>query len=116
LKRIKFKHQNYLLSASQDGYIIKWHFDRNWRECLGTVVIDATTSNMALSLSFLPDCGNKYFIAAADEGIKMYDFESEVLLQSFPHIYTSYCDCVKFIDCKDLEKKVKENIILSLVV
>jgi len=46
---------------------------------LGTKRIDEVTTNMALSLSFLPNCGNKYFMAAADEGIKIYDFENEVV-------------------------------------
>jgi len=28
--KVEFKGKNYLLSASQDGYIIKWHLDETW--------------------------------------------------------------------------------------
>lgn len=30
IKAVKFKGGNYLISTSQDGYIIKWHMDENW--------------------------------------------------------------------------------------
>ncbi|KAL6073692.1 SH3 and multiple ankyrin repeat domains protein 1 isoform X1, variant 2 [Balamuthia mandrillaris] len=105
LKMVLFKEENYLLSASQDGYIIKWHFDSTWTKCLGTKRIDEVTTNMALGLSFLPNCGNKYFASAADEGIKIYDFENEVLLQRFDDLYTSYCDCIKFIRPRDFPEE-----------
>jgi hypothetical protein len=45
----------------------------------GTTRIDEETTNMALSLSFMPNCGNKYFMSAADGGVKIYDFEKEVV-------------------------------------
>jgi hypothetical protein len=31
---------------------------------------------MAFTVSFVPNTGNKYFLAACDEHIRLYDFES----------------------------------------
>lgn len=31
---------------------------------------------MVFAIAFLPDCGNKYFLAAVDDGIRLYDLES----------------------------------------
>ena len=39
--------------------------------------IDDLTTYMAVHTSFLPNCGNKYFVAACDDGIKLFDFEAE---------------------------------------
>lgn len=30
IKAVKFKGDNYFISTSQDGYIIKWHMDKDW--------------------------------------------------------------------------------------
>jgi hypothetical protein len=30
---------------------------------------------MAFTVSFVPNTGNKYFLAAADENLRLYDFE-----------------------------------------
>jgi WD40 repeat protein len=30
IKAVKFEGENYLISTSQDGYIIKWHMDKDW--------------------------------------------------------------------------------------
>jgi hypothetical protein len=50
------------------------------------------TTCMAISLSFLPNCGNKYFIAACDDGIKLFDFEQSkvffiIILNCYIYIY-----------------------------
>jgi hypothetical protein len=29
------------------------------------------------ALEFLPDCGNKFFMAGVDDNLKIYDFETE---------------------------------------
>lgn len=51
----------------------------NNRVLESTKRIDEETTNMALGLSFVPHCGNKYFMSAADGGVKIYDFEKEVV-------------------------------------
>lgn len=33
-------------------------------------------TNVVLSIAFVPNCGNKYFIAGCDNYIKLYDFET----------------------------------------
>lgn len=38
---------------------------------------------MAFTVSFVPDTGNKYFIAACDEHLRLYDFEDAVVSHSF---------------------------------
>jgi IS1 family transposase len=34
---------------------------------------------MAFTVSFVPNTGNKYFLAAADENLRLYDFEKETV-------------------------------------
>jgi len=31
IKALEFKGQQYLLSTSQDGYLIKWHMSEDWK-------------------------------------------------------------------------------------
>lgn len=102
IKCVLFRNGNYLLSASQDGHLIKWHLSDDWAVCSKTVKIDPKTSCMILSTAFLPGCGNKYFIAAADEGVKIYDFEAGIVLQAIEGLYTSYCDCVVMVDLPEM--------------
>jgi len=56
---------------------------------------------MAFTVSFVPNTGNKYFLAACDDVIRLYDFETAQLLQTFPTKYSSYCDCLRFIRVRD---------------
>ncbi|KAI7896073.1 WD40-repeat-containing domain protein [Mucor mucedo] len=116
IKAVQFKGDNYLLSTSQDGYIIKWHMAQDWITLLdSTPMIDGVTC-MAFTVSFLPNTGNKYFLAACDEHLRLYDFEQAMLLQTFDDMYSSYCDCGKFVNWvdapvkeeTDIEKQVEE--------
>ncbi|KAI9476240.1 MAG: WD40-repeat-containing domain protein [Benjaminiella poitrasii] len=119
IKAVNFKGQRYLISTSQDGYIIKWHMNEDWTELLDSVRMRDGLTCMAFTISFVPNTGNKYFIAACDEHLRLYDFENAVLLQTFEDIYSSYCDCGKFIHWVDddqqetsvideMEKRVEE--------
>ncbi|KAI9255841.1 WD40-repeat-containing domain protein [Helicostylum pulchrum] len=75
IKAIQFKGNNYLISTSQDGYIIKWHMSEDWTTLLdSTPMVDGVTC-MAFTVSFVPNTGNKYFMAACDEHLRLYDFE-----------------------------------------
>lgn len=38
---------------------------------------------MAFTVSFVPNTGNRYFLAAADENLRLYDFEKETVRSSF---------------------------------
>ncbi|KAJ3274916.1 hypothetical protein HDV01_001780 [Terramyces sp. JEL0728] len=58
---------------------------------------------MAFTTSFLPNTGNKYFIASCDDSIRLYDFEESRLLQTFPNIFSCYCDYSTFLNCLDYE-------------
>jgi len=55
--------------------------------------VDDLTSYMVFSLSFMPNCGHKYFLAAVDDGIKLFDFEAEKVLWFIMELY-SYSSCV----------------------
>ncbi|KAF9911170.1 hypothetical protein BX616_010648 [Lobosporangium transversale] len=101
VKRVQFKGENYFLSGSQDGYLTKWHMDSDWKTLQSSVQMRDGITCMAFTVSFVPNTGNKYFLAAADENLRLYDFENAVLLQTFENMYSSYCDCGKFITAVD---------------
>ncbi|KAI8348687.1 WD40-repeat-containing domain protein [Mortierella sp. GBAus27b] len=101
IKKVQFKGENYLLSGSQDGYLNKWNMESDWRSLKGMAQMMDGVTCMAFTVSFVPNTGNKYFLAAADENLRLYDFEKETLLQTFENMYSSYCDCGKFITAVD---------------
>jgi len=41
---------------------------------------------MAFTVSFVPNTGNKYFLAATDEHIRLYDFEEAQVCLCFKHV------------------------------
>ncbi|KAK5822562.1 WD40-repeat-containing domain protein, partial [Linnemannia elongata] len=75
VKRVQFKGENYFLSGSQDGYLNKWHMDSDWRSLKVMEQMEDGITCMAFTVSFVPNTGNKYFLAAADENLRLYDFE-----------------------------------------
>ncbi|KAF9116331.1 hypothetical protein BGX27_003324 [Mortierella sp. AM989] len=101
VKKVQFKGENYFLSGSQDGYLNKWHMELDWRGLQSMVQMEDGITCMAFTVSFVPNTGNKYFLAAADENLRLYDFENAALLQTFENMYSSYCDCGKFIRAVD---------------
>ncbi|KAL0087782.1 WD40-repeat-containing domain protein [Phycomyces blakesleeanus] len=101
IKALMFKNENYYISTSQDGYIIKWHMDSNWSTLLDSTRMEDGITCMAFTVSFLPNTGNKYFMGACDEHLRLYDFEEAQLLQTFEDMYSSYCDCGKFVKWLD---------------
>ncbi|KAJ3326298.1 hypothetical protein HDV06_000174 [Boothiomyces sp. JEL0866] len=90
-KLIEFKGNQYLLSTSQDGEPPEKKQLTDGYTC------------MAFTTSFLPNTGNKYFIASCDDSIRLYDFEESRLLQTFPNIFSCYCDFSTFLNCLDYE-------------
>ncbi|RKO84670.1 WD40-repeat-containing domain protein [Blyttiomyces helicus] len=69
VKAIEYKGDRYFVTSSQDGYIIRWKMDESWR-------YDDGITCMAFTISFLPRTGNRLFIAATDEHLRLYDFEA----------------------------------------
>lgn len=63
--------------------------------------IDDPLTCMAFTVSFVPNTGNKYFLGACDDVVRLYDFETAELLQTFPTKYSSYCDCLRFVKIRD---------------
>lgn len=76
IKAIEFKDNNYLISTSQDGSIVKWHMADDWSTLLSKKKMEDNTTCMAFTVSFLPNTGNKYFLAATDEHLRLFDFET----------------------------------------
>ncbi|CAO3628262.1 unnamed protein product [Cunninghamella blakesleeana] len=100
IKAIKFNNENYIISTSEDGKIIKWKLNEDW-QLVESHVMEDNLSTSTYTVSFLPSTGNKYFMATCDEHFRLYDFENNKLLQSFENIYSSICDCGKFINWLD---------------
>lgn len=74
-----FEGKFYLVSSSQDGYLIKWKIDLSkiGKEPVEfTKMADGLTC-MAFNVAFLPNTGNKYFVAGCDEEVRLYDFDKE---------------------------------------
>jgi len=104
VKSICYKGENYYVTTSQDGYIIKWKMKNGWTELDNyTKMFDGITC-MAFTISFLPHTGNRYFIAATDGDVSLFDFETAQIIQRFVTPYSHYCDCVKIVDCVELPK------------
>lgn len=41
------------------------------------IIADPTKTEIVLSIDFIPNCGYKFFLAACDNGINLFDFEKE---------------------------------------
>ncbi len=52
-------------------------------------------------------------MGACDDGLKLYDFDTRQLLQSFPDLYTCFCDCVKFVEPDELPQAEGEFYVLT---
>ncbi|KAI9296069.1 WD40 repeat-like protein [Neoconidiobolus thromboides FSU 785] len=107
IKQVYFKSQNYYLSTSQDGYIYKWLLSKDHKEIISSTRIQDNDTCMAFNVSFLPNTGNKYFLGACDNMIKLFDFEHAKPVQKFESPYSSYCDNIKFLN---LFPDVKEQL------
>lgn len=55
-------------------------------------MVDGVTC-MAFTVSFVPNTGNKYFLAACDEHLRLYDFEQATVRKK-----KRGKECVLFID------------------
>ncbi|KAJ1931102.1 hypothetical protein GGF37_007503, partial [Kickxella alabastrina] len=53
---------------------------------------------MAFTVSFVPNTGNRFFLASTDDHVTLMDLENCKIVQRFDPIYSSYCDCGKFIE------------------
>ncbi|KAG1053228.1 hypothetical protein G6F43_004683 [Rhizopus delemar] len=108
IKALEFEGENYYISTSQDGSIMKWHMASDWITLLDRTKMDDNITCMAFTVSFVPNTGNKYFMAAVDEHLRLYDFENAQLLQTFSDLYSSYCDCGKFVRWLDESLYLKQ--------
>ncbi|KAI8817526.1 WD40-repeat-containing domain protein [Fimicolochytrium jonesii] len=101
IKDVEFKGEQYFITTSQDGYIIKWKMGSDWSGLQEYTRMEDGETCMAFNVTFLPQCGNKYFLAACDGGVNLFDFELNQKLHTFPQLYSCYCDCVKIVEALD---------------
>ncbi|KAJ3019769.1 hypothetical protein HKX48_001785 [Thoreauomyces humboldtii] len=102
IKAIQYKGENYYITTSQDGYLIRWKMDETWSTLIERDRLEDGDACMAFTAAFLPHCGNRYLVAACDGGITIFDLESGKKVQHFPNLYSCYCDCAKVVYCLDL--------------
>ena len=94
---------NYLISTSQDGMIYKWRMAADWKSCLGSFKFEDEECCLVFNIAFVPSVGEcdskeKLFLAACDDGIRLWDFEREKLVLYFEDkSYSSYCDDIAFV-------------------
>ncbi|KAI9474528.1 WD40-repeat-containing domain protein, partial [Coemansia mojavensis] len=92
VKSVVYKEENYLVTTSQDGYIRRWHMDSDWVVLKESREITDGITCMSFTVSFIPNTGNRYFIAATDDHVTLMDLERCMIVQKFDPIYSSYCD------------------------
>ncbi|KAJ2137147.1 hypothetical protein IW136_003626 [Coemansia sp. RSA 678] len=98
VKGVVYKGENYFVTTSQDGYIRRWHMDSSWVVLKDSTEIADGITCMVFTVSFIPNTGNRYFIASTDDHLTLMDLERCRIVQRFDPIYSSYCDCGKFIE------------------
>ncbi|KAJ1648498.1 hypothetical protein LPJ64_000195 [Coemansia asiatica] len=98
IKSVVFKGENYFVTTSQDGYIRRWHMDSDWIVLLDSQEVEDGVTCMAFTVSFVPNTANRFFVAATDDHVTLMDLEKCKIVQRFDPIYSSYCDCGKFIE------------------
>lgn len=79
LKLVRFNQQNYILTGSNDGRLIKWKMSADWSQCESHQLFSDLSTNVVLSIAFVPDTGNKFFVIGGDDCIKVFDFEEEMV-------------------------------------
>ncbi|PRP84205.1 hypothetical protein PROFUN_08405 [Planoprotostelium fungivorum] len=63
------------------------------------------TTNMAISLTLVPDCGNRYYLTSLDTDIKLFDYQHGKMVASWPISYSYLCDSIEVVprelECED---------------
>lgn len=103
MKSLTFMGENYLITTSQDGYIIKWHMGADWKTLLDSTQMKDGQTCMAFNISFVPNTGNKYFLASTDEHVRLYDFEEgkvkklffKICIDALVLLVDSFISCYK---------------------
>ncbi|KAI9506887.1 WD40-repeat-containing domain protein, partial [Coemansia spiralis] len=82
IKSVVYKGENYFVTTSQDGYIRRWHMDSDWIVLLDSKEIEDGVTCMAFTVSFLPNTGNRFFVASTDDHVTLMDLENCAIVQS----------------------------------
>ena len=106
IKHVQFEDCDYILTTGQDGFIIQWKINSEWTNLIEFNKMEDGKTCMAFNTSFLPNTGNRYFVASCDDGINIYDMKTKQCIQCFPELYSYYCDCVKVVECLELHSSL----------
>lgn len=113
IKLIHYCRQLFLVSAGADGTVRKWLLDDNLTTLIGSSILADYGSKLAVSIQFVPGTGKKFFFVSCDTGLKLFDFETEQLVQDFPGIYTYLCDSIQFTKWLDAPPSKTEEQVLG---
>ncbi|KAJ1501801.1 hypothetical protein HMI54_009668 [Coelomomyces lativittatus] len=100
------------LESEEVVLTLQGHKDEIFKLLAWTPFADRET-NTAVYCDFLPGCGNKFFLVACDDGLKLFDFEMEQIVQEFPGLYGYLCDCVLAIEPIEFKTRPNEYYILT---
>jgi hypothetical protein len=102
-----YQGTNHVLTCGQDGYVMKWTLgavegaaanqSQPWLPSLAQPPkrFSDNTTWIAFDIAFLPCTGNRYFLLAGDDGVKLLDFQSETVIASWPRLYSASCDSLR---------------------
>lgn len=102
LKIVQFRKDTYIVTAGGDGMIIKWQMTPDFTKLAKFNCFFCGGSSI-FALDFIPQSGNKFFLASTDHYLKILDFEHESQIQVFPDAYGFGCDFIQFIQPIDIE-------------
>lgn len=54
-------------------------------------------SGAVYDMDVVPECGNKYLLAACDAHFRLFDLEEERVIQVFDDVYSGNADFVRFV-------------------
>lgn len=98
IKKLNYKGENYLLTASEEGFIIKWPMNDNFDDIIAsTEYFPDMSTCVIVDITIVPNCGSRYFLTSSDTGMKLFDFETKELIQYWDELYTQVCNCIKFV-------------------
>lgn len=100
--------RNVLFTCSQDGYVMVWEFDSDWRTLLDQYRLEDGISCMVFSMAPVPGTKNQLLLTACDDVMRLFDLRERRLIGTFPTPFTSYCDDIVFVDPQYLDPTIYE--------
>ncbi|PRP83385.1 hypothetical protein PROFUN_09413 [Planoprotostelium fungivorum] len=113
IEEVQFNGSTFLLSGGHQSSILKWDVGANLRQSRGHVRIAEQGTSTVHSISVVPGTGSKFFLASCDDSMKLFDFETEQVVQSFPTLYSYICDVCTFVFPMEIPSQPNEMFLLT---